>query len=138
MSSYFACVADVTLDGAGSFRVDRVVVAADPGHVVNPDSARAQIEGGVAYGLSLALYGAITIESGAVVEGNFDSYPVLRINEMPQVEVHFVESRANWGGLGEPATAVVVPAIINAIYDAGGPRLRTLPLKPHRIAPRAA
>lgn len=135
-NSYFACVATVTLDGAGWFKVDRVVIAVDAGHIVNPVNARAQIEGAVAYGLSAALYGEINLRNGSVVEGNFDTYPVLRLAEMPEVDVHFIESRGYWGGVGEPATAVVMPAIANAIYDAGGPRIRSLPLAKHKIMPR--
>lgn len=127
--AFFACVAEVTLDGRGWFRVDRVVVAADIGIVVNPALAAAQIQSGVAYGLSAALYGSITVDKGRVVEGNFTDMKVLTMAEMPKVEVHFVGDSDTWGGVGEPATAVVVPAVANAIVDAGGPRIRVLPFK---------
>jgi isoquinoline 1-oxidoreductase beta subunit len=135
-SSFFAAVAEVTLDGAGWFRVDRVVVAGDPGFLVNPDAAAAQVEGSVAFGLTSAMYGEITIRDGAVVESNFHDYRMLRIDEMPEVEVHWVLNREVWSGVGEPAAAVVIPALTNAIYNAGGPRIRALPLKNHRIERR--
>jgi isoquinoline 1-oxidoreductase beta subunit len=135
-SSYFAAVAEVTLDGEGWFRVDRVVVAGDPGFLVSPDAATAQVEGSVAFALTSAMYGEITIRDGAVVESNFHDYLMLRIDEMPQVEVHWAPNRDVWGGIGEPAASVVIPAVTNAIYDAGGPRIRVLPLKNHRIERR--
>ena len=114
-----------------------MVVAADPSFLVNPDGAEAQVEGSVAFGLTSALYGEITIDKGRVVQSNFNDYRILRINEMPRVETHWVLShRSRWGGLGEPVVAAVIPALINAIYDAGGPRIRSLPLKNHKIMPR--
>ena len=117
--------------------MDRVVVAGDPSFLVNPNTAEAQVEGSVAFGLTSALYGEITIDMGRVVQGNFNDYRMLRINEMPRVETHWVLSRRpEWGGIGESVAAVVIPALINAIYDAGGPRIRSLPLKNHRIVPR--
>jgi isoquinoline 1-oxidoreductase beta subunit len=136
-NAFYSVVVEVTLDGKGWFSVDRVVVAGDPSFLVNPDSANAQVEGSVAFGLTSALYGEITIDKGSVVEGNFNDYRILRINEMPRVETHWLLSRRpQWGGLGEPIVAAVVPALINAIYDAGGPRIRSLPLKNHKIVPR--
>jgi isoquinoline 1-oxidoreductase beta subunit len=116
-----------------------VVVAGDPGFLVNPDCAQAQVEGSVVFGLSSAMYGEITVENGRILQGNFDNYRLLRIPEMPQVETHWILSReAEWRGVGEPVVAAVVPALVNAIYDAGGPRIRHLPLKNHRILPREA
>ncbi len=137
-TSYFAVVAEVTLDGEGWFSADRVVVAGDPGFLVNPDAATAQVEGSVAFGLTSAMYGEITIRDGATVESNFHDYRMLRLDEMPEVEVHWVLNRDVWGGVGEAAASAVVPALTNAIYDAGGPRIRALPLKNHRIVPRNA
>ncbi|MGH6925372.1 MAG: molybdopterin cofactor-binding domain-containing protein [Propylenella sp.] len=137
-TSYFAAVVEVTLDGKGWFSVDRVVVGGDPGFLVNPDIAAAQVEGSVAFGLTSAMYGEITIRDGAVEQSNFHDYPILRLNEMPPVEVHWVLNREIWGGVGEPASAVVIPALTNAIYDAGGPRIRALPLKNYRIVKREA
>jgi len=138
-NAFYAVVVEVTLDGKGWFSVDRVVVAGDPSFLVNPDGAEAQVEGSVAFGLTSALYGEITIEQGRVVQGNFNDYRILRINEMPKVETHWVLSRSfPFGGLGEPIVAAVVPALVNAIYDAGGPRIRSLPLKNHKIVTRNA
>jgi isoquinoline 1-oxidoreductase beta subunit len=137
-ASYFAAVVEVTLDGEGWFSVDRVVIAGDPGFLVNPDIATAQVEGSVAFGLTSAIYGEITIDGGTVVESNFHDYRLLRLDEMPQVETHWVLNREVWGGVGEPAAAAVVPALTNAIYDAGGPRIRVLPVKNHRIVTREA
>jgi isoquinoline 1-oxidoreductase beta subunit len=138
-SAFYAVVVEVTLDGKGWLSVDRVVVAGDPSFLVNPDGAAAQVEGSVAFGLTSALYGEITIDKGSVVQGNFNDYRILRINEMPEIEIHWVLSRQfPFGGLGEPVVAAVVPALVNAIYDAGGPRIRSLPLKNHKIVPRDA
>ncbi len=135
-TSYFAAVVEVTLDGAGWFKIDRVIVAADPGFLVNPDMATAQVEGSVAFGLTSAIYGEITVRDGAVVQSNFDDYRMLRLDEMPDVEVHWVLNREVWGGVGEPATAAVIPALTNAIANAGGPRIRSLPIMNHRIERR--
>jgi isoquinoline 1-oxidoreductase beta subunit len=134
--AYYACVAEVGLDGAGWFRIERIVVVVDAGIVVNPALAAAQVQGATAYGLSGAMYGRITIDKGRVVEGNFDEMKVLRMVEMPPIECHFVGDAETWGGIGEPAAAVVVPAVANAIFDAGGPRLRSLPFDSHDIRPR--
>jgi isoquinoline 1-oxidoreductase beta subunit len=133
----YAVVAEVTLDGKGWFSVDRVVVAGDPSFLVNPDGAAAQVEGSVAFGLTSALYGEITIDKGGVAQGNFNDYRILRVGEMPKVETHWVLSRRfPFGGVGEPIVAAVTPALVNAIYDAGGPRIRSLPLKNHKIVRR--
>ena len=131
-----ATVVEVTLDSDGWFKVDRVVCAADTGWVVNPDNAIYQVEGSVAYGLTAALYGEISISNGRAVEGNFDDYQMMRIGEMPKVDVHLVPSGKVWGGIGEGATASVQTATVNAIFDAGGPRIRSLPLKNHDISKR--
>jgi isoquinoline 1-oxidoreductase beta subunit len=136
-NAFYAVIVEVTLDGKGWFNVDRVVVAGDPSFLVNPDMAEAQVEGSVAFGLTSAMYGEITIDKGSVVQGNFNDYRMLRINEMPLVETHWILSGSpHWGGVGEPVAAVVIPALINAIYDAGGPRIRSLPLKNHKMIPR--
>jgi isoquinoline 1-oxidoreductase beta subunit len=126
--TYVAQVAEVTVKADGTFRVDRVVCAVDCGIAVNPDAVRAQMEGGLGYGLSAALHGAITIKEGAVEQSNFHDYPPLRINEMPVVEVHIIASGEKPTGVGEPATPVIAPAVANAIAAATGRRLRTLPL----------
>ena len=133
----FSVVVEVTLDGEGWLTVDRAIVVGDPGFLVNPDIAEAQIEGSIAFGLTSALYGEITIEQGAVVQRNFDDYRILRVNEMPKVETHWLLSREPpWGGLGEIVVALVAPALTNAIYDAGGPRIRSLPIKNHKLVHR--
>jgi isoquinoline 1-oxidoreductase beta subunit len=135
--SYFAVVIEVTLDGQGWFRVDRAVVVGDAGVIVNPNSANAQVEGSVAFGLTSAMYGEITISGGSVVQGNFHEYQMLRIQEMPKVEIYWLSSpQTRWGGIGEPVVAAVIPALTNAIYDAGGPRIRSLPLKNQNIVRR--
>jgi isoquinoline 1-oxidoreductase beta subunit len=121
-------VAEVSVTN-GRLRVHRVVCAVDCGTVVNPDGARAQITGGVLYGLSAALYGEITVSAGQVVQSNFHDYRVLRMNEAPEVEVHFVPGDASPVGLGEPAVPPVAPAVANAIFAATGKRVRKLPVQ---------
>jgi len=123
-------VAEVAVAPDGQVHVQRVVIAIDCGQVVNPLTVRAQMEGGMAYGLGAALFGAITLRDGAVAEGNFDAYRVLRMNEMPRVEVHIVESGAAPGGVGEPGTPPIAPAVCNAIFAATGVRIRRLPIDP--------
>ncbi len=124
-----AQVVEATIKPDKSFTVDRVVCAVECGIAVNPDVVRAQMEGGIGYGLSAALYGAITIKDGLVEPSNFHDYPVLRIHEMPAIEVHIVPSAGKPTGVGEPGTPVIAPALANALYAATGQRLRTLPLK---------
>jgi isoquinoline 1-oxidoreductase beta subunit len=121
-------IAEVTVAADGSFKVDRVVCAVECGLAVNPDIVRAQMEGGIGYGLAAALFGEITIKDGAPVQSNFNDYRVLRINEMPAVEVHIVPSAAKPTGVGEPGVPPIAPAVANAIAMAGGRRLRRLPL----------
>jgi isoquinoline 1-oxidoreductase beta subunit len=127
--SYVAQVAEVTLDGKGGFSVDRVVIAVDCGIAINPDVIVAQMEGGMGFGLSAALLSEITLKDGAVQQSNFQDYLVLRLDRMPQVEVHIVPSAEPPTGVGEPATPVIAPAVANALFMASGQRLRTLPLK---------
>jgi CO/xanthine dehydrogenase Mo-binding subunit len=126
--SYVAEVAEVSVE-KGRVRVHKVVCAADCGQVVHPDAARAQVEGAIAYGLSAALKGAITVKEGRTEQSNFHDFDVLRIDEMPQVEVHFVESALPPTGLGEPGLPPIAPAVANAIFAATGKRIRRLPLK---------
>jgi len=127
-NTFVAQVAEVTVKPDKSFTVDRVVCAVDCGIAVNPDVVRAQMEGGIGFGLSAALHGAITLKDGIVEQTNFHQYPPLRINEMPAVEVHIVQSKENPTGVGEPATPVIGPAVANALAAATGQRLRVLPL----------
>jgi isoquinoline 1-oxidoreductase subunit beta len=128
--SYLAQVAEVTVAADGRVRVDRVVSAVDCGRIVNPDTVKAEIEGGIIFGITAALYGDITIENGRVVQANFDTYQPLRINEAPAIEVHLVSSTLAPGGIGEPGTATIAPAVTNAIFAATGKRLRKLPVDP--------
>jgi isoquinoline 1-oxidoreductase beta subunit len=128
--TYIAQVAEVAVDKDGQVRVRRVVCAVDCGRTVNPDTIRAQVEGGVIFGLTAALYGEITLERGRVVQGNFDSYRIMRIDEAPEIEVHIIHSDAEPGGIGEPGTSAIAPAVVNAIFAATGKRLRRLPIKP--------
>jgi isoquinoline 1-oxidoreductase beta subunit len=127
--SYSAAVAEVSVDKDGKVKVHRMVLALNCGHAVNPGQIAAQVEGSVAYGLSAALYGEISIDKGRVVETNFHTYPVLRIAEMPKVETVLVHTYDFWGGVGEPTISVVTPAVLNAIFAATGKRVRDLPLK---------
>lgn len=131
--SYLAMAVQVEVDG-DDIRVLRVDCAVDCGLVLNPDQARAQMEGAVIMGMSLALYTEITFRDGAVVNSNFDNYPVLRGNEAPpEINVYFSNTDAQPTGLGEPGVPTFAPALANAIYAAGGPRHRSLPMKPMKV-----
>lgn len=132
--SYIAQVAEVTVSKDGSVRVDRVVCAVDCGQTINPDMIAAQIEGGVAFGLTAAFHSEIRIAGGQVQNSNFNDYPILRINEMPRVEVHIVPSHESPGGIGEPSVPSVAPAVANAIFAATGKRLRRLPFQTGQLA----
>lgn len=126
--SYAAQVAEVSVSGHNAIRVHRVVCAVDCGHVVNPDTIAAQVESGIVYGLTAALFGDIRIEDGAVVQGNFDDYPMMLLKHMPEVEVYAVPTGDFWGGIGEPPVPPIAPAVCNAIFAATGRRIRELPL----------
>ena len=126
--TYVAQVAEVAVGKDGQVRVKRVVCAVDCGHVVNPDTVKAQIEGGAIFGITAALYGEITLKDGRVEQANFDSYQMLRIDEAPAIEIHIMESSEAPGGMGEPSTSTIGPAVVNAIFAATGVRLRKLPI----------
>ena len=126
--TYVAEVAEVSVGADGVPKVHRVVAAVDCGMTVNPEIIRRQIEGAIVYGLSAALYGRISFKDGRVEQGNFNDYPVLRMSEMPQVEVHILPSTEAPGGIGEPGTPPAAPAVVNAIFAATGKRLRSLPI----------
>jgi isoquinoline 1-oxidoreductase beta subunit len=126
--SFVAEVAEVSVSSAGEVRVHRVVCAVDCGMYVNPDTIEAQMQSGIVYGLTAALKGAITIDRGRVQQGNFHDYPMLRMDEMPVVEVHIVPSTEAPGGVGEPGTPPIAPAVANAIFAATGKRIRKLPI----------
>jgi isoquinoline 1-oxidoreductase beta subunit len=126
--SYVAQVADVSVE-KGRIRVHRVVAAIDCGICINPAGVQAQIESGIVFGLTAALYGRVTLENGRVVQSNFHDYPILRMNEMPKIEVHIVDSSERSGGVGEPGTPPIAPAVANALFSATGKRYRELPLR---------
>jgi isoquinoline 1-oxidoreductase subunit beta len=134
--SFLACIADVAVSDEGDVRVTRVVVAADCGRVVNPDTLVAQIQGGAVFGITAILYNQITFAGGRVEQTNFNNYRILRIDEMPQIEVHIVSSTENPGGIGEPGTVVVQPAIANAVFAATGVRITRMPIDRKLIAKR--
>ncbi|MGA8445789.1 MAG: xanthine dehydrogenase family protein molybdopterin-binding subunit [Roseiarcus sp.] len=123
-------IAEVAVSDRGEVKVERVVACVDCGHLVNPLTAAMQIESAVLYGLTAALFGEITIKEGRVEQGNFDSYPIARMADAPVIETHFVLSGGDkWGGLGEPGTPPIAPAVANAIFAVTGKRIRSLPLK---------
>jgi isoquinoline 1-oxidoreductase beta subunit len=127
--SLCAQVAEVTVKPNGEVKVNRVTVALDTRHMVNPQTVAEQAEGSVIFGLSAALYGKITIKDGAAVQGNFDTYRMVRLAQAPRIDVHLVPSGGDvWGGAGEPAVPPVAPAVTNAIFAATGKRIRTLPI----------
>jgi isoquinoline 1-oxidoreductase subunit beta len=131
--SYVAACAEVSVSDAGVLKVHRIVAAIDCGHAVNPQQIEAQVEGSFAYGLSAALFGAITLKDGRVEQRNFDTYPVVHMSDMPAVETVVMPSHGFWGGVGEPPIAVAAPAVLNAIFAATGKRIRDLPLKDHSL-----
>ena len=127
--SHLAIVAEVHVDAANHVRVDRVVCAVDTGLVVNPDIVRAQIEGGITFGISAALRERVTVANGRVQQANFDTYQLLRIHEAPSIEVHLVASKEDPGGVGEPGTSGAIAAVANAVSAAIGQRVTTLPIQ---------
>jgi len=129
-------VAHVTVSPEGGLRIRNVFAAVDCGDVVNIDTAKAQVEGGIIFGLSAALLSEITIAQGRVVEKNFRDYRMIHIADAPQIEVDFIRSDAKLGGLGEPAVPPIAPAVTNAIFAATGVRVRELPIKNHPLARR--
>jgi len=126
--SYLAQVAEVEVSKGGTVRVRRVVCAVDCGTVVNPDTVEAQIQSGIVFGTTAALYGEITLRDGRVEQTNFDTYQMVRIDEAPAIEVHIIKSTEAPGGIGETGTSAIVPAIANAIFAATGKRLRKMPI----------
>jgi isoquinoline 1-oxidoreductase beta subunit len=126
--SYMAQVAEVEVSKEGNVRVRRVVCAMDCGTVVNPDTVQAQLQSGVIFGATAALYGEITLKNGRVEQGNFDTYQMLRMNEAPAIDVHLVKSAEPPGGMGETGTSLIVPAIANAVFATTGKRLRKMPV----------
>ena len=131
-------VVEASVSGKGDVKVHRVVAVVDCGHVINPLTVAMQIESGVIYGLTAALSGEITIKDGAVQQGNFDDYEMVRMADAPKIETYLALSGGSkWGGIGEPGTPPIAPALANAIFDATGQRIRSLPLKNVRLTGRA-
>ena len=136
-SGFFAAVAEVAVDDSGDVRVTRVVCAVDCGLVVNPDTVVAQMQGGIIFGISAVLFGEVTVAGGRVQQSNFHDYRVMRINEAPRIEVYVVPSGELPGGIGEPGTVVVQPAVANAVYAATGLQPTRMPIDRKLIARRA-
>ena len=128
-SSFVAQVAEVSLSSSEEAHVHRVVCAIDCGRVVNPNTVEAQVQSGIVYGLSAALYGAITLKDGRVQQSNFNNYKMLTMNKAPKVEVHIVSSQEAPTGVGEPATPPIAAAVANAIFALTGNRIRRLPVE---------
>jgi isoquinoline 1-oxidoreductase beta subunit len=133
-ASHIAACAEVSVTD-GKLKIHRIVAATDSGYVVNPQQVQAQVEGSFVYGLSAMLYGECTVANGRVEQENFDTYEVMRMAEMPEVDALVMPSGGDvWGGVGEPTIAVAAPAVLNAIFAATGKRIRTFPLKHHDLS----
>src|SRR5579883_181049 len=131
-------VVDVAVDPKGAVKVERVVVVVDCGHVVNPRTVEMQMESGVIYGLTAALYDEITVKDGQVEQSNFDNYPMVRMADSPKIETYFALSGGEkWGGIGEPGTPPIAPALCNAIFAATGKRIRQVPIKNTDLSSRS-
>ena len=131
--SYLAQVTEVSVDARGAVKVHRIVCTVDTGWVINPDTIKAQMEGGIVYGLTAALKGEITIKNGRVEQRHFGDYQMLRHNEMPEIEVYIVPSTEVPGGIGEPSTALAAGSLVNAVAAATGRRIYSLPIKPEQL-----
>jgi len=131
--SYMAQVAEVAVSKDGDVAVKRITCAVDCGIGINPNTIEAQAQSAILYGLTAALYGEITLKDGRVEQSNFDSYRALRINEIPAIDIHIIDSGEAPGGMGEPGTCAVPPAITNAIFAATGVRLRKLPIDTSKL-----
>jgi isoquinoline 1-oxidoreductase subunit beta len=136
--SYVAAIAEAEVDNNGEIAIRRVTAAVDCGTVVNPDTVEAQIQGGLIFGLTAALYNEITIAKGRVQQSNFNNYRMMRINEAPAIEVHLIRNGEAPGGIGEPGTSIAGPALANALFAATGVRLRSLPVDRKQLAARKA
>jgi isoquinoline 1-oxidoreductase beta subunit len=131
--THVADIAEVTVDANGNVRVDHVVCAVDCGAAVNPDNVIAQMHGGIAFGLTAALKAEATVKNGRVQQSNFHDYPILRMDEMPVVEVYIVPSDRSPSGIGEMGVPPVAPAVANAVFAATGKRIRHIPIKPEDL-----
>jgi isoquinoline 1-oxidoreductase beta subunit len=134
--TYIATVAEAEVDSNGHVTVRRMTSVIDAGRVVNPDGLVAQVQGGLIFGLTAALYGDITVENGRVQQHNFNDYRIMRINEAPIIQVHIIDSSEAPGGIGEPGVTAAMPSLVNAVYAATGIRLRKLPIDRNILAGR--
>jgi isoquinoline 1-oxidoreductase beta subunit len=134
--SFIATVIEVAVDDYGEVHLQKVVSAVDTGILVNPDTVVAQLQGGLIFGLTAAFYGEITIDKGRVQQSNFHDYRMLRIDQVPHIEVHLIESGEAPGGIGETGTTAAPPALGNAIFAATGVRLRRMPIDRAALATR--
>lgn len=132
--SFVAQVAEVSIDKKGALKIHRVVCAIDCGRIVNPDTIKAQMESGITFGLSAALFGEITLDNGRVVQGNFHDYQLVRMQGMPRVEVHIIDSSEPPGGVGEPGVPPIAPAVANALFAVTGARIRSMPITAEKIS----
>jgi len=132
--SFVAQVAEVSIEGTNSVRIHRVVCAVDCGMIVNPSTIEAQMESAIVFGLSAVLHGAITLKDGRVEQSNFNDYEVVRLKEMPRVEVYIVKSKEKPGGIGEPGVPPIAPAVCNAVFALTGKRIRSLPITKAMLA----
>jgi isoquinoline 1-oxidoreductase beta subunit len=131
--SYVAQVAEISIENDGTLHVHKIVAAVDCGRVINPDTVKAQIEGGIVFGLTAALKTEITLENGRVQQSNFNNYPMVRMFDSPEIEVYIVESNEKPTGVGEPGVPPVAPAVANAILALTGKPIRRLPIKPEDL-----
>jgi isoquinoline 1-oxidoreductase beta subunit len=132
--SYTACVCEVSVNAKSEVRIQRIVIGIDPGYAVNPDNIQAQLQGSVVHGLSAIFWGEMTVKDGRIEQSNFHDYRLMRMNEMPKVQMVIAASGGFWGGVGEPAQAPLAPALGNALFAATGKRIRSLPLKNHGLS----
>jgi isoquinoline 1-oxidoreductase beta subunit len=132
--SFIATVVEAEVDAHGQVRLRRVTSAVDTGIAVNPDSIEAQLQGGLIFGLTAALYGEVTVKNGRVQQSNFNDYRMLRIDQIPPIEVHLIKSGEAPGGIGETGATAAPPALRNAIYAATGIPLRRLPIDREALA----
>jgi isoquinoline 1-oxidoreductase beta subunit len=131
--TYMAQVAEISMQG-GVPVVHKVTIVADLGRMVNPDTVEAQIQSSIVFGLTAALFGEITVDKGRIQETNFDRYRLMRMNEAPVIDITLVQSSEKPGGIGEPATALIGPAVANAVFAATGKRVRRMPFTAETIA----
>jgi isoquinoline 1-oxidoreductase beta subunit len=132
--SYTCAVAELSVNDKGVVKIHRLVLGIDPGYAVNPDNIVAQMQGSAVFMLTAMFWGKITIKDGRVEQSNFHDYRMMRLREMPKVEVVLAPSGGFWGGVGEPGQASIAPAVCNAIYAATGKRIRSLPLMDQGIS----